>query len=190
MVGMACTTGLSPHVRGNQRGVRGQEGRHGSIPARAGEPLRSNLNHAPRSGSIPARAGEPWVTPPRVIVRTVYPRTCGGTPSRSRWRLMGPGLSPHVRGNLCHASAIPSAIGSIPARAGEPCLSRRKRTLATAVYPRTCGGTFSPHQWLCDLGSRSIPARAGEPAAKHLDLGGPPHGLSPHVRGNQARHRH
>ncbi len=91
--------GLSPRVRGN--------------PGRAPGPGRDG-------GSIPARAGEPTARSPRASPSTVYPRACGGTPRMVMGIMSCPGLSPRVRGNrLCRADPL-GAIGSIPARAGEP----------------------------------------------------------------------
>ena len=153
--------GLSPHVRGN-RSVRRRPGRF--------------------RGSIPARAGEPFQPPLPPVGRGVYPRTCGGTPAPTRYRVPVVGLSPHVRGNRAIDSPATTGKGSIPARAGEP-PGERRRGHRYRVYPRTCGGTeafchrsfleqgLSPHVRgnrgmagfvLCVMGS--IPARAGEPA--------------------------
>ena len=58
------------------------------------------------------------------------------------------------------APVLGEALGSIPARAGEPC-GRRPGAGSTRVYPRTCGGTVE--------------------AAVQPERG---QGLSPHVRGN------
>ena len=70
--------GLSPRVRGN---------------------LGADPVPAKGHGSIPARAGEPLVTVPSPFPIGVYPRACGGTsclmPSIVSWT----GLSPRVRGN-------------------------------------------------------------------------------------------
>ena len=114
-------TGLSPRVRGNHcPGIR-RRGRHGSIPARAGEP-------ASRSSCRPAT--------------TVYPRACGGTRTSGAAVKGLTGLSPRVRGNPHPLCCPPPAGGSIPARAGEP--SRRlTRCPARTVYPRARGGTIS-----------------------------------------------
>ena len=132
------------------------------------------------------------------------------------------GLSPRVRGNRylwCGLFWVPR---SIPARAGEPADERHgKRMLG--VYPRACGGTpnevfpstfikgLSPrvrgNPWrvtVIRISVRSIPARAGEPAAlrwhRHKEqvypraCGGTEsavlgtqelQGLSPRVRGNR-----
>ena len=152
--------GLSPHLRGNHGDHHAQVAPGGSIPALAGEPLRS-----PRIGSYP------WV----------YPRTCGGTRPKS-WSTVGArGLSPHLRGNLFAGKEGGHGRGSIPALAGEPFwvgFTPRSRR----VYPRTCGGTLerifqntsntglSPHlrgnHERVDrqaLKAGSIPALAGEP---------------------------
>ena len=75
-----------------------------------------------------------------------------------------------------------NAVGSIPARAGEPSRSPGWAARST-VYPRACGGTFAsvcsrmcirglsprvrgnhPDRRVGQRGLRSIPARAGEPS--------------------------
>ena len=152
--------GLSPRVRGNQRIMSDTEKAVGSIPARAGEPLR-----------VPTLCG----------ARRVYPRACGGTIVSMSANLLSLGLSPRVRGNLRSIDAPFWAPGSIPARAGEP-LSSSHHGFVSWVYPRACGGTstedtgvrvfggLSPrvrgnHWWPYSgpAPSGSIPARAGEP---------------------------
>ena len=137
--------GLSPRVRGN-RGV----GRTGDLP----------------SGSIPACAGEPSNADALATTARVYPRVCGGTsPAPSAFRA-GVGLSPRVRGNRRRNEPATESEGSIPACAGEPVVSMRRRG-GTAVYPRVCGGT---------------------PAGVFLPANCP--GLSPRVRGNRRGRRH
>ena len=193
-------TGLSPHVRGNPAAARAAGEAHGSIPARAGEPV-------PSFGTERRRG--------------VYPRTCGGTGSESTKLKDVSGLSPHVRGNPVPSVRVTELVGSIPARAGEPDRDTRA-TIRSEVYPRTCGGTsesayhrspdrgLSPHvRGNRPLGGppltfqRSIPARAGEPrlaisrrgrrrvyprtcggTAHLVARPWPSRGLSPHVRGN------
>ena len=91
--------GLSPRVRGNHALL--------DIDAEA-------------RGSIPARAGEPLIAAPLAIQNKVYPRACGGTPSRLGGPGRAPGLSPRVRGNRLSAPVRHPYLGSIPARAGEP----------------------------------------------------------------------
>ena len=51
-------------------------------------------------GSIPARAGEPMRAVSSCWVRRVYPRACGGTYIQAAVTVMNTGLSPRVRGNL------------------------------------------------------------------------------------------
>ena len=70
------------------------------------------------------------------------------------------GLSPRVRGNQPATVPGASAVGSIPACAGEPS-SPHAGGVARQVYPRVCGGTQSA------VGRMT-----------------PPLGLSPRVRGN------
>ena len=91
--------GLSPRVRGNHRELTRFKHTLGSIPACAGEPLRSSE----RSSSV-----------------RVYPRVCGGTIRADSSGIQPEGLSPRVRGNrpLCHHPLHP--LRSIPACAGEP----------------------------------------------------------------------
>ena len=90
----------------------------------------------------------------------VYPRVCGGTLVRQRRAVKAEGLSPRVRGNPGGRCGLWSASRSIPACAGEP-LPAFAVAVATAVYPRVCGGTV--------VAGRNGQAR---------------HGLSPRVRGN------
>ena len=153
--------GLSPRVRGSRLFLRRAVGRCGSIPARAGEPGRS--------GACPSPSG-------------VYPRACGGA-RWSGWRRGAlAGLSPRVRGSPRRGDEGCPTAGSIPARAGEP-RSRPGCRRGRRVYPRACGGAsfidrvVHRHQGLSprvrgsparrphrSTPSRSIPARAGEPA--------------------------
>ena len=114
----------------------------------------------------------------------VYPRACGGTSDSWAVRFVGRGLSPRVRGNPMFCSIDTSSTRSIPARAGEPRVAGSTDRLRR-VYPRACGGTCAkreciigglglsprvrgnpimPDNW--DAIQRSIPARAGEPAAR------------------------
>ena len=112
-------TGLSPRVRGNRLPTPPSRRRAGSIPACAGEPIRT------------ARA--------RSSTR-VYPRVCGGTPETDLAAIRGVGLSPRVRGNRPAVAHVELRAGSIPACAGEPWPSG-PRSRTARVYPRVCGGT-------------------------------------------------
>ena len=111
----------------------------------------------------------------------VYPRASGGTGVSLEAKLSQHGLSPRERGNLNPGGDSARALGSIPARAGEPG-SRCHRCAPHGVYPRASGGTpsrgdstsawegLSPRErgnrrfpGGKALTTRSIPARAGEP---------------------------
>ena len=91
--------GLSPRVRGNHTSVTQATARTRSIPACAGEPLRTASS---------------WT------VSAVYPRVCGGTSTGSPRREWRWGLSPRVRGNRRQYRIHPRRRRSIPACAGEP----------------------------------------------------------------------
>ena len=172
--------GLSPRVRGNLGGVDGPDHHHGSIPARAGEPIgefyhphvheglsprvRGNLTVEAANelddGSIPARAGEPDSAAAVAGAGRVYPRACGGTEISVNRRYLTTGLSPRVRGNRERSLGPAQLQRSIPARAGEPFVLVPRLWLGK-VYPRACGGTIQ------FLASEAIVS-----------------GLSPRVRGN------
>ena len=201
--GSDINTGLSPQVRGNLRAAGGRERAPGPIPAGAGEPhllrsMRGKVGAYPRRcggthqawsrrwtsqglspqvrgnrevseaqqfvpGPIPAGAGEPLPPATRHCPPRAYPRRCGGTLNCPCQKTSGQGLSPQVRGNqLCRGAGI-GPIGPIPAGAGEP-IKTLPGIGRSGAYPRRCGGTLS---------SRAVIARS--------------RGLSPQVRGNQAR---
>ena len=112
--------GLSPRVRGNQVITMTDTGTIRSIPACAGEPRRAVRMSA---------------------MSEVYPRVCGGTPTRSSQAARGRGLSPRVRGNPVVQPHHHIVIRSIPACAGEPG-GGRQVIIYSGVYPRVCGGTL------------------------------------------------
>ena len=91
--------GLSPRVRGNPRSRSWRSFVTGSIPACAGEPIRT------RSGRL---------------AMSVYPRVCGGTGVVSEGSRARMGLSPRVRGNQSGFYPEETRGRSIPACAGEP----------------------------------------------------------------------
>ena len=159
--------GLSPRVRGNPVDWRHAEASVRSIPACAGEPLKATQDY---------------------LTQKVYPRVCGGTANARRNVRRVMGLSPRVRGNHHHASALLEVVGSIPACAGEPLLGW-SLPHSSQVYPRVCGGTsammfsnvrtsgLSPRVRgnpryipLPAATVRSIPACAGEPVGSHATL--------------------
>ena len=150
--------------------------------------MRGNLAHERvvhgLGGSIPAYAGEPPPAASAAGPGAVYPRVCGGT---ALWRLaqeVDRGLSPRMRGNPPRTHSLKRHARSIPAYAGEPAAARALPK-SVSVYPRVCGGTqlglevlpvgagLSPrmrgnphHRPLAHRLERSIPAYAGEPAAR------------------------
>ena len=114
-----CVLGLSPRVRGNRVLAVLAVTPERSIPACAGEPLRTRI----------CRTGQ-----------TVYPRVCGGTLSPVDYTYTLDGLSPRVRGNPSIELPTTDYTRSIPACAGEP-PGRTGRNGKHRVYPRVCGGT-------------------------------------------------
>ena len=160
--GGAKPLGLSPRVRGN--------------------PVNRDFAAA-RQRSIPACAGEPLLGFFVAVLKTVYPRVCGGTRTRADTLLADGGLSPRVRGNRWHYRHHALPCRSIPACAGEPC-GIGVCAGDGRVYPRVCGGTFdstlrsslelglSPRvrgnpmtAQMREMENGSIPACAGEPQA-------------------------
>ena len=152
--------GLSPRMRGNRPSSPGCCACCGSIPAHAGEPLRSE--QGPDG-------------------KRVYPRACGGTPGGRVDGVRVSGLSPRMRGNRVPIHLLPLPVGSIPAHAGEPRVSWALN-VRSRVYPRACGGTTprstrTRSSWGLSPRMRgnhrhglghpahhgSIPAHAGEP---------------------------
>ena len=196
-------SGLSPRGRGNRVTYIAPPALLGSIPAWAGEPLRSPAT---------CRGYE------------VYPRVGGGTDCIAKANEIFGGLSPRGRGNRGLRPGRGLAGGSIPAWAGEPPSSNRPSSAST-VYPRVGGGTRTSHRGdfkypglsprgrgnpvqpaggVSTLGS--IPAWAGEPPLAYssthaarvyprvgggtlMDVFAGPwnRGLSPRGRGNRLR---
>ena len=155
------SAGLSPRVRGNRRPGAGGGGFCGSIPACAGEP--------PASSS-------------RRVAPSVYPRVCGGTPTRRRYGGTRFGLSPRVRGNHVLLLYPHDTYGSIPACAGEPSTPTADRGTSW-VYPRVCGGTV-PQIGNAGVQPGLSPRVRGNRSGgvSGAAMGG---GLSPRVRGNR-----
>ena len=155
----------------------------GLSPRMRGNPSRMN----PASGlarSIPAYAGEPYTAGNPVSSEKVYPRVCGGTAGLQATMGWIRGLSPRMRGNHLRLHQRRQRPGSIPAYAGEP-IDCQLLPHNIPVYPRVCGGTISSARGLYTAAglsprmrgnlvgrpdnlcqARSIPAYAGEPAAR------------------------
>ena len=179
--------GLSPRVRGNLSRRDARRTVMGSIPARAGEPMRSMSSPRPFrvypracggtlmrsrfaltwSRSIPARAGEPTFQKNLRRLRMVYPRACGGTHVIQLLSKPLIGLSPRVRGNLGCSESFAIRDGSIPARAGGTSSIVQRRWDGASLSPRVRGNQHH----LADgaVSNGSIPARAGEPHEARLD---------------------
>ncbi len=115
--------GLSPRARGNR-----------CDPSQV---------HSP-SGPIPASAGEPEILGISRLTNRAYPRERGGTGPSVRGRHRARGLSPRARGNPSSSLVTVSAVGPIPASAGEPCRLVLAATMRGA-YPRERGGTGQRH---------------------------------------------
>ena len=111
--------GLSPRMRGNQTRASKHGGYQGSIPAYAGEPVRTGRGY---------------------VHNGVYPRVCGGTLLPTSGKALLQGLSPRMRGNPRNSGRIHPCGWSIPAYAGEPSANDDLQS-ALRVYPRVCGGT-------------------------------------------------
>ena len=131
--------GLSPQVRGS---------------------LWPWLQFADSPGSIPAGAGKPSETRQSKSQCQVYPHRCGEALRIAGQRRIVQGLSPQVRGSPLDVLGATWHSGSIPAGAGKPTQSRKRRRIYR-VYPRRCGEAMG---------------RTGEPAVME--------GLSPQVRGS------
>ena len=156
--------GRSPRVRGSRRRVTRWIATCGSIPACAGEPIRTSAAAAKKR---------------------VDPRVCGGAATAQTFDLPQKGRSPRVRGSHLQLRRRRRLAGSIPACAGEPG-GRPSRRTRGAVDPRVCGGApITPAKDRRPLGRSprvrgsldsarrarpcpgSIPACAGEPVVQH-----------------------
>ena len=91
-----------------------------------------------KAGSIPARAGNPADWSRRTSTGTVHPRACGESPSGRPRKHDARGPSPRVRGIRNGRRADVCRAGSIPARAGNPTLTR-SAPRSSRVHPRACG---------------------------------------------------
>ena len=119
--------GLSLLAQGNPERQQDERQFLGSIPARAGEPVRCR--------SMPGHT-------------EVYPCSRRGTPGSMVYELLNEGLSLLAQGNLYRHDNYVSGSGSIPARAGEP--SRPRSMCArSGVYP--CSRRGTPGRGPCQM---------------------------------------
>ena len=121
------------------------------------------------SGLSPRVRGNPQLTATAVpLPSTVYPRACGGTRSTPR----GPKRS--------------LALGSIPARAGEPAVPEGPGGSTVQVYPRACGGTKLTLKVGVSSPEPVYPRACGGTSATSVEIDRRAAlGLSPRVRGNR-----
>ena len=112
--------GVYPRPRGGTGSTRVEPASSGGLSP----PTRGNrfscCSRLTFFGSIPAHAGEPPCSSPRAPQARVYPRPRGGTIAGDAADERDVGLSPPTRGNPSEKSYEMSALGSIPAHAGEP----------------------------------------------------------------------
>ena len=116
----AWQLGLSPLARGNRLRQHWSGQCNGPIPARAGQPIPVSLS------DIPGGA---------------YPRSRGATGVIFDRAPVDMGLSPLARGNPERRGLSARQPGPIPARAGQPCLAK-KRACRWWAYPRSRGATW------------------------------------------------
>ena len=149
--------------------------------------------------SIPACAGEPLKSAQLTTPARVHPRVCGGARLKGLFRARSLGPSPRVRGSLYAALSDITLDGSIPACAGEPS-GDNVTPSGEGVHPRVCGGAPlgrlssweskgpSPRvrgslalDSISEIAEGSIPACAGEP--RHVRRAGPDLQVHPRVCG-------
>ena len=144
--GRGGTEGVYPRVCGGNRiGDGAFLFDRGLSPRVRGKPPHRRRPGA-GAGSIPACAGETGVGDSLAHSAQVYPRVCGGNGGECGACQLPPGLSPRVRGKPGSQSPRFSALGSIPACAGETTASPRGGCGAM-VYPRVCGGNTTSSGW-------------------------------------------
>ena len=168
---------------------RGRPDRYGGLSprVRGSRPLSGVA--AVDVGSIPACAGEPVLAYATPGTSGVYPRVCGGAPTRCSQETIRGGLSPRVRGSPHALQPGDDPRGSIPACAGEPPRAAARRR-SEGVYPRVCGGAPTrcsqetirgglsprvrgsrPLSGVAAVDVGSIPACAGEPVLAYATPG-------------------
>ena len=195
--------GPSPRERGSRFGLAAAGDNFGSIPARAGEPVRTG-SPAPTSRVHPRASGgattisafdaAKWGPSPRERGSRpdlhpggrawwVHPRASGGAllPVWPNRYTLGP--SPRERGSPARRVRCGYPRGSIPARAGEPPRCRW-RSSRTRVHPRASGGAGGELIW-ASAQHRVHPRASGGAArrsASQLNSTGP----SPRERGSRS----
>ena len=98
----ACASWVYPRVCGGTALSMNGKPAHGGLSPRVRGNQYAGLLAGVSVGSIPACAGEPANALGWMVYHTVYPRVCGGTPTRPAAPPVRRGLSPRVRGNPPH----------------------------------------------------------------------------------------
>ena len=169
------SAGLSPRVRGNQRGP--DEVLRTSMATGLSPRVRGNPSSRPRSflsipsRSIPACTGEPRAIPSSSLTSAnrVYPRVYGGTPPKAQVPQACSRLQvyPRVYGGTLRIKpeCLPVTRGSIPACTGEPeVIGIGSWASSFGLSPRVRGNqTALLLDWSLYSEPRSIPACTGEP---------------------------
>ena len=152
----------------------------GPSPRERGSP--ASPRPGPESGgSIPARAGQPALPSAARPPNRVHPRASGAAVGPDGKHDLAQGPSPRERGSPADQVGGSNTVGSIPARAGQPC-SPSAATKTRRVHPRASGAASARSQKFSDgqgpsprergslnshthpaNGAGSIPARAGQP---------------------------
>ena len=188
---LCANCGVYPRPRGGTAAMHAvlPSGQGLSPPTRGNRPPSSQSR--PRFRSIPAHAGEPDSGGRSDGLGWVYPRPRGGTAISRPTSPCSIGLSPPTRGNHVLVRLALSASRSIPAHAGEPVESTKRRRQA-GVYPRPRGGTDIHDDRLSAVRGLSPPTR-GNPYPNrgfHLERGSiPAHAGEPPRRRTPADRR-
>ncbi len=119
-------------------------------------------------GSIPACAGQPKCRRHASWWIWVDPRVCGAAQPGRRRAAAPTGRSPRVRGSPERLLARLTAMGSIPACAGQPCASSTSAA-RTRVDPRVCGAAGREPTVIVTSGGRSPRVRGSR--QRHAGLG-------------------
>ena len=132
------TTTVHPRVCGELYDIQGAvRVRVGSSPRVRGTP-RFQGAFLRRGRFIPACAGNSGVPMSAFDLASVHPRVCGELSLGGRWRLLGRGSSPRVRGTQQRRIGCVRRHRFIPACAGNSS-ARSTATYGSTVHPRVCG---------------------------------------------------
>ena len=171
----------------------------GSSPHMRGTPV-SHYSNSGRHGIIPAYAGNTGSVLPAMRRYRDHPRICGEHEDQTPLLVWTRGSSPHMRGTLGHIREADFHAGIIPAYAGN---TTHFTSISPRIkdHPRICGEhSIRPAKLTGDLGSsphmRGTPGRLASALSRHGDhpricgehggvavIRGLLMGSSPHMRG-------